>query len=291
MRIILLAGAVSVLALTSAAQAQDQVQEQVQDYDASTVVARVNGTEITLGHVIMLRGSLPEQYQQLPDEMLLPGLVEQLIDQTLLAEGVSDAPENDPASVRLLLENERRGALATRAVQADFEAPVDEAAVVAAYEAAIADFVPETEFNASHILVAEEEAAAEIRAEIEAGGDFEALAAEHSADPGSGANGGLLGWFGMGRMVPEFEAAVAALETGQISEPVQSQFGWHVIRLNETRETTPPTLEEVRPEVENQVRQQALQDRVIGMREGAEIELLVEGVPPAAIRQGELVAD
>src|SRR5690606_1102060 len=84
MRNFLLAGAVSAFALASAAHAQDA------DYDASTVLARVNGTEITLGHVLMLRGSLPEQYQQLPDEMLLPGLVEQLVDQTLLAQGVSD---------------------------------------------------------------------------------------------------------------------------------------------------------------------------------------------------------
>src|SRR5690606_9183133 len=141
-------------------------------------------------------------------------------DQTLLAERVSTSPENDPASVRLLLDNERRGALATRAVQADFAAPVDEAAVTAAYEAAIADFAPQTEFNASHILVTEEETASELNAEIDGGADFAALAAEHSADPGSGANGGELGWFGLGRMVPEFEAAVAGMEAGEVSDPV-----------------------------------------------------------------------
>jgi len=285
MRNFLLAGAVSAFALASAAHAQDA------DYDASTVLARVNGTEITLGHVLMLRGSLPEQYQQLPDEMLLPGLVEQLVDQTLLAQGVSDSPENDPASVRLLLDNERRGALATRAVQAEFEAPVDEAAVTAAYEAAIADFVPQAEFNASHILVSDEETATELRAEIEGGADFAELAGEHSADPGSGANGGELGWFGQGQMVPEFETAVAAMEAGEVSDPVQSQFGWHIILLNETRETSAPPLEEVRAEVENQVRQEALQARVIEMRAEADVELSVEGVPPAAVRQNELLAD
>ncbi len=285
MRSILVAGALAVFAVTSPAQAQDA------EVDASTVLAEVNGTQITLGHVIALRASLPDQYQQIPDEMLLPGLVEQLVDQTLLADEVSASTESDPASVKLLLENERRGALATRAVQAAFAEPVDEAAVTAAYEAAIAGFVGEPQFNASHILVADEATAAQLKAELDGGADFAALASEHSADPGSGSNGGLLGWFGTGQMVPEFEAGVAGLEPGEVSDPVQSQFGWHVILLNEKRDTTPPTLDEVRPEVENQVRQEALQARVAAMREGAEVELHLDGVAPSAIRQDELLAD
>ncbi len=285
MRSLLVAGAVAALVLASGARAQDA------EYDASTVLARVNGTEITLGHVIILRESLPQQYQQIPDDVLLPGLVEQLVDQTLLADEVSASPDSDPAAVRLLLENERRGALATRAVQQQFEAPVDSAEVEAAYETAIAGFQPQTEYNASHILVADEALAADLKAQIDGGADFAALATEHSTDPGSGAQGGLLGWFGEGRMVPEFETATAALEAGQVSEPVQSQFGWHIIRLNETRETTPPTLDEVRPEVENQIRQEGLQARVEALREAATIELGVTEVPAEALRNTGLLAD
>lgn len=285
MRSLLAAGAVSALLAAVGAHAQEA------SHDASTVLARVNGTEITLGHVIVLRDSLPPQYQQLPDEMLLPGLVEQLVDQTLLANEESASPDSDPLAVRLRLENERRGVLATRSVEAEFAEPLDEAAVQAAYETAIADFVPETEYNASHILVADEELAAELKAEIDGGADFAALAEEHSTDPGSAGSGGLLGWFGMGRMVPEFETAVAGLEVGEVSDPVQTQFGWHVVRLNETRETTPPALSEVRPEVENQLRQEALQARLTELRAGATVEIDLQDVPPAAIRDGSLVAD
>jgi hypothetical protein len=157
-------------------------------------------------------------------------------------------------------------------------------AVQAAYDAAIADFEPATEYSAAHILVETEEEANDLLAQIEGGADFAALATEHSQDPGSGANGGALGWFGAGRMVPEFEAAVVGLEPGGLAGPVQTQFGWHLIRLDETRETTPPPLEAVRAEVENQVRQEAVQAELEALRAGASIELVENAVAPAAIR-------
>lgn len=285
MRSLLTAGAVSALVLVSAAQAQDAA------YDAGTVLARVNGTEITLGHVIVLRDSLPQEYQALPDEMLMPGLLEQLVDQTLLADARAATGEPDPLFVRLRLDNERRGMLAGEAVQQEFAVPLDEAAVQAAYDAQVAGFVPQAEFNASHILVAEEAATAALKAEIEGGADFAELAREHSNDPGSGANGGLLGWFGLGSMVPEFEAAVAGMAVGEVAGPVQTQFGWHLIRLNETRDTTPPQLNEVRPQIESQLRQEALQARIAELREAGSVEMVETAVPPAAIRESDLITN
>jgi peptidyl-prolyl cis-trans isomerase C len=285
MRSLLAAGAVSALVFVSGVQAQDAA------YDASTVLARVNGTEITLGHVIVLRSSLPEQYQQLPDEMLLPGLLEQLVDQALLAVVKSPGAETDPLGVRLHLENERRGALAALAVQEQFGTPLDEATVEAAYAKSIEGFEPAREFNASHILVAEEAEATALKAEIDGGADFAALATEHSLDPGSGANGGSLGWFGLGRMVPEFETAVTTMTDGEVAGPIQTQFGWHLIRLNESRFTSPPPLAEVRGEIEGQLFQEALQARIAEMRAGAAIEMTEPGVPPAAIRETELVTN
>jgi peptidyl-prolyl cis-trans isomerase C len=106
---------------------------------------------------------------------------------------------------------------------------------------------------------------------------------------GSAANGGDLGWFGMGQMVPEFETAVVALEPGQVSAPVKSQFGWHLIKLNEKRETTPPPLDAARPEIENQLRQQALEARLAELRAAAKIETPETGTPPAAIRESDLL--
>lgn len=261
------------------------------DYDASTVLARVNGTEITLGHVVTLRERLPEQFLALPDETLLEGLIDQLIDQELLARTVSEAPEDDPLAVRLHLENERRGSLAQQVVRARIAAGIEDEAVQEAYDAAFAGFEGQTEFRASHILVETEEEAQEIRDEIEGGGDFAEIARERSQDPGSGARGGDLGWFGLGRMVEPFEEAVTALEPGEIGGPVETQFGWHVIRLEETRVTEPPSLEEVRPELENQIRQQRLAAELDALREAAEIERPQTGIPAAAIRDSAILEE
>jgi peptidyl-prolyl cis-trans isomerase C len=255
------------------------------DYDASTVLATVDGTEITLGHVIALRNQLPPQYQNLPDETLMTGLVDQLVNQQLLA---ATTGEEEPLAVRLHLENVRREALAGHAVEAAVEGAVDEAKVQAAYEEATAEFQPAPEYNASHILVETEERAQELKAELEAGADFAELAQANSSD-GSAAQGGELGWFGEGRMVPEFEAAVRELEVGEVSDPVQSQFGWHLIKLNEKRETSPPPLEQVRVEIENRLRQEALQAELEELRAAAQIERPETAPPPGAIRQTDLL--
>jgi len=299
MRRHLTAGILAGLSLTGFAVAQETTappapeaapaQAPAKAADPSTVLATVNGTEITLGHAIVMRDSLPAQYQQLPDDVLMKGVVDQLVDQTLLAQQVSTSPETDPLDVRLLLENERRGALAARVVQERVGAPLDDAEVQTAYDEQLKSFQAQKEFRASHILVASEAEAADLRAKIEAGEDFAELAKAHSTDPGSGAQGGSLGWFSAGQMVPEFDAAVAALEPGAVSQPVQTQFGWHVVRLEETRDTTPPTLEQVRPELENALRQQKLAAELDVLRSKAAVERPETPVPAEAIRQSDLV--
>ena len=270
--------------IAGAALAQDA------DYDADTVLATVGDTEITLGHVIVLRDRLPEQYRNIPDDVLMSGLVEQLVDQTLLATDVSAEPEEDPLEVRLHLDNERRGTLAAQVAQEVASGPFDDAEIEAAYEAAYADFEPQTEWNASHILVPDQELAQEIADQIAGDGDFAELAQEHSID-GSAASGGSLGWFGPGQMVPVFEEAVAELETGEVSEPVESDFGWHVIRLDDTRQSSPPPLEQVRGEIEDRLRQEAVQAKIAELRENTEVEIMETEVPPAAIRESDILSN
>jgi peptidyl-prolyl cis-trans isomerase C len=299
MRRYLTAGVLASLSLTGFAIAQETSTEPAteaapaqaaeQAVDPSTVLATVDGTEITLGHAIATRDSLPPQYQQLPDDVLMKGIVDQLVDQTLLAQQVSKSPETDPLEVRLLLENERRSALAGRVIQERVGAPLEDAEVQAAYDAQLGSFQPQKEFKASHILVETEQEAKDLRARIEAGEDFAELAKANSTDPGSGAQGGALGWFGAGQMVPEFDAAVATLEPGAVSQPVQTQFGWHVVRLEETRDTAPPTLAEVRPELENALRQQKLAAELDALRAEAAVERSEAAVPAAAIRQSDVV--
>lgn len=194
--------------------------------DASTVVARVNGDEITLGHVIATASALPAQYQQLEDEVLYDFILEQLVQQHLLSQEQDELNRLNA----LRLENETRSLRAVQTVEAITAATVTEEAVQNAYDAQFAEFEGEDEFNASHILVESEDEAKTIKTQLDDGADFAELAKEKSTGP-SGPNGGALGWFGKGQMVPEFENAVVALEKGQVSDPVQTQFGWHVLTL------------------------------------------------------------
>lgn len=250
--------------------------------DPAKVVATVGDTEITVGHMIVAWASLPEQYQGLPDEVLFQGILDQLIQQTALQQQFTGEL---PKRVTLQLENERRSLTAGEAINSIMESPLDEADVQAAYEEEYSNAEQGQEYNASHILVDTEEEAQAIAEELSAGGDFAAVARESSTGP-SGPNGGQLGWFGAGAMVPEFEAAVIALEPGAVSAPVQTQFGWHVIKLNEVRVQEAPALEDVRDELEMQIRQIRAQAKIEEVTAAATVDRSgAEGVVPSVIKQ------
>lgn len=253
---------------------------------AATVVATVDGTEITLGHMIVLRESLPAQYQSLPDDVLFKGILDQLVQQTALEKSIGEPSPRD----RLALENDRRGYLSGVALQEVIAAAVTDEALQAAYDARFKDAEPETEYNAAHILVAEEAKANELKAQIEAGGDFAELAKANSTDTGSGANGGELGWFGKGMMVKPFEDAVIAAEVGKVAGPVQSQFGWHLILVKETRKAAAPTLDEVRDELASEIEKAAVDARIAELTAAARIERPGEGLDPALLRDATLLS-
>lgn len=250
---------IALIAALSAAHAQEQA-------TADTVIATVNGVEITAANLLMMRAQLPQQYQSIPNADLFEGLVDQAVQQALLA---SQVKELDLAS-RVALQNQERNMLANIEVQRLFEDALTDEAIQEAYDARFAAAEPVTEFNASHILVETEEEAAAIKEELDNGADFSAIARDKSTGP-SAPNGGNLGWFQPGMMVPEFEKAVAALETGEISEPVQTQFGWHVVKLNETRLAEQPALEEVRDELVAELQAQIIEARIAELTNDAEI--------------------
>ena len=254
---------------------------------ADRVIATVDGTEITLGHMIVLRDALPAQYQSLPDDVLFQGILDQLIQQTLLSKAVE--PEMGKRDV-LALENARRAYLADGAVARALAQAVTPQAMQALYEMRFANAIPGTEFNAAHIIVATQAEAAEIRTQLDAGADFAEMARTKSTD-GAAANGGDLGWFGPGMMVKEFEDAVVAMKPGEIAGPLQTQFGWHLVKLNDTRPTAAPTFETVRPELEAELQQQAVDTRVAELTAAATITRDDAGIDPTILRDAELLAE
>ncbi|WP_372890189.1 peptidylprolyl isomerase [Rhodosalinus sp.] len=257
-----IAAALTALALATPATAQDEAP------DLSTVVATVNGDEINLGHMVAARENLPQQYQQLPDDVLFDALIDQLVQQTLL----SQTQDELTGIAEMTLENERRLLGAAQAVEDVVNTAVTDDALQSLYDERYADAEGGTEFNASHILVESEEEAQEIIAEIEGGADFSELAEARSTGP-SAASGGDLGWFGEGAMVEPFQQAVETLEPGTLAEaPVETQFGWHVIRLNETRTAEAPSLDDVRGELSEELRQSAVDTQVEELRDEAEID-------------------
>lgn len=262
-----------------AASAEATTTEAV-EVTADTVLASVNGEEITVGHIVAARAMLPQQYQQLPDEVLLPGLVDQLVQQTVLSQAIDEISP----MVDIQLDNERRSMVAAEKIEDVISDAVDDAALQAAYDEKYSDAEPTPEWNASHILVESEAEAADLVEQArEDDADFAALAKEFSTGP-SGPNGGELGWFSAGMMVEAFETAVADMEAGEVAGPIQTQFGWHVIKLNETRQKGAPALDEVREELITELQSSAVEEAVAKLIEAATIERMeLEGLDPAVL--------
>ncbi len=278
-------GAALSLGLALPAVAQDAEAEApatetaTMDVTAETVVATVNGEEITLGHLMAARLALPQQYQALPNEVLLPGLVEQLIQQTVLSQATTEVS----ARGQIQIDNEIRAVKATETLGDILAGAVDEDKVQALYAENYVDAEPSVEWNASHILVETEEEAAALIEELNDGADFAALAREHSTGP-SGAEGGALDWFGPGMMVEPFEVAVKDMEVGEVAGPLQTQFGWHVVKLNDTREAPVPELEAVRGEIIEALENEAVEAALAEMLEGAEVERIeLDKIDPAVL--------
>ena len=256
----------SVLAITAIMAAPAFAQEAT---NAETVVATINGTDITVGHLILAYDTLPDNYKSLPTDQLFQGLLEQMVQQTLLSQ---TAQNPDLPAVRYAIENEKRLMLAGVAVNELSDARITPDALRAKYEATYGKEGADlgVEYNAAHILLETEEAAIDMVDRLTKGADFTELAKVHSTGP-SGPNGGDLGWFGEGMMVAEFENAVKAMEVGAVSDPVQTQFGWHVIKLNDTRPIKAPEFESVQNELAAEMQREVVENRIRELQDGATI--------------------
>lgn len=255
--------------------------------DPATVVATVDGTDITLGQLIIARSQLPQQYNQFPPDVIYQGILDQVVQQQLLSNSLTDVP----ARVGWAMANEERSLRAGEVITDLSATAVTDEAIQAAYDemtaAAAAD--PVMEWNASHLLVETKEAAEAAQERINAGEDFAAVATEVSTGP-SGPTGGELGWFGPGQMVAEFETALDGMAPGDVSGPVQTQFGWHIIKLNETREKPVPTLEEMKPEIVSNLQEAVILAKIEELKANAEITLPEDGsIDPAVLTNIDLL--
>jgi len=238
---------------------------------ATGIVATVNGQQISAeAFDVFLQAvtgkpaaeATPEQKSQVLD---------QLIDMTIVAqagekEGLQDLPATK-ARISLLTTQILAQATTEKYLETH---PVSETEVKADYDTQVAN-VP-LEYKAQHILVDTKEKAEEIIKELEAGADFDKLAARDSKDP-SGKNGGDLGWFNLQTMVKPFSDAVAALKKGEITkQPVETQYGWHVIKLEDTRTPTIPAFEDVKPQVEQMTQRKKIEAYLDELRKSAKIQ-------------------
>jgi peptidyl-prolyl cis-trans isomerase C len=271
--------AVPALAQDAAAPAEAPAAAAPAPVSPDTVVATVAGEPITEADLSFAAEDLTQELQQMPPEQRKPFLVRVLIDMKVMAHAGREAGMADTP-----LFQQRLKYLEDRSLRRAFFADtignaVTEEAVRADYDKFVADFVPQDEIRASHILVSTEDEAKAIKADLDGGADFAAIAKEKSIDPGA-ANGGDLGFFGKGMMVAPFETAAFALtDVGQISDPVQSQFGWHIIKLEEKRQSTPPTFEQVAGQLQQQLMMNTFDDVVARLMDGVTID-----IPDAALK-------
>ena len=261
----LLAASLATVMFASPVMAQDAAPAEDQ------VLATVNGEEILESEVRATQQGLPQQYRQLPFEMLKPMLVDREINQRLLMLAGQDAGLADDDEVKKQLAALERRLVAETYLERAITEKVTDDAIKAHYDEFVKTNEPEPQVHARHILLENEEDAKAVIAELDDGADFVELAKEKSTGP-SAPNGGDLGFFNKGDMVAPFAEAAFSMEPGTYSkEPVQTQFGWHVILVEEKKDGVQPTLEEVRQQMEAEVTQQAVQDLIEELRSDAEV--------------------
>ncbi len=251
-----------------------------QDTEAAEdpTVAIVDGTPIALSEVTAYAATLPQQYQQAFDQ-IFPYLVQRLIDLSLIDKAAKDDGLSGDEVVqervaRLTLEVMREVYM-----ERLLAAAVSDQEVEARYQAFLEENPPVEEIRARHILLENEEAAREIIAELDEGADFAELAQEQSTGPSS-AQGGDLGYFTGEQMVPSFTEAAFALEPGSYtSDPVQTEFGWHVILVEDKRPKDPPGFEQVAPQLTQELQGAAIENHIASLRAGAEIEVMESAQP------------
>jgi peptidyl-prolyl cis-trans isomerase C len=276
------------MALAPAAVLAQDAPAAAPEITPDTVVATVGGESITEADIAFAAEDLQQELNQMPPADRKAFLVTVLIDMKVMAKAARDASMNQTDIFKRRLQYLEERALRRAYFTERIAAGVNEQTIQAAYDAFVASFQAVEEVHAKHILVATKEDAEAIKAELATGKAFEVLAMEKSTDPSAKQNGGDLGFFQRGQMVGPFEeAAFAMTEPGQLSEPIETQFGWHVIRFEEKRMSQPPTLEQMAPQLQQQVMFQAFEDTVGTLKKDITIDIPDAELAAGVARQSQ----
>jgi peptidyl-prolyl cis-trans isomerase C len=242
--------------------------------DPNKVVATIDGKPVSEADLALAQQSVDQQYAQLPPDQRRAAAFMAIMELRLMADkAVAQGLDKDPDFQRRMAFLEQR-ALHSEVIDKDVGAKITDQEVRARYDKQMADTPPVNEIKARHILVKTKEEAEAIIKELDGGADFVALANEHTTDPSGKTSGGDLGYFSAGQMVPEFEKAALALNVGQYTkEPVQSQFGWHVIKVEDKRAQQPPAFDTVKDEIRNLVFREKYFAMVGDLRKAAKVDV------------------
>ena len=245
------------------------------------VAATVNGQPILRSEVLEAINSLPQQYRQMPVEMLVPLMAEQVATARLVAQkGIDAGLQNDPEVKERVASAERR-IIQDVWLQRQIKAKITDQAIQDAYKKYLSDNPPQDQVKARHILVDSEDKAKELIKKLQGGAKFEDLANANTTDPSGKDSGGDLGWFSKDQMVPEFADAAFKLDKGKFTAaPVKTQFGWHVILVEDKRTLPQPTLDEVKPQLEEQLSQQLVPQIIAEVKQGANIVVMGQDGKP-----------
>ncbi|MFD9900040.1 peptidylprolyl isomerase [Mesorhizobium sp. NPDC059025] len=250
--------------------------------DPNAVIATVDGKPITEADLTLAEGELSRQFAQLPAEQRRAAALSAAIEiKVLSAKAIADGLDKDPEFQRRVAFLQQR-ALHGELVEKEVVGKITDAEIRARYDKEIASQPPVNEVHARHILVKTKEEADAIVKKLDAGEDFQKLANENTKDPSGKTNGGDLGFFGPGQMVPEFEKAAMALEVGKYTkEPVQTQFGWHIIKLEDKRQQQPPAFDQVKDQAKSAVIRDKYFEAVKEARKAAKVEIPDENLRKA----------
>jgi peptidyl-prolyl cis-trans isomerase C len=245
------------------------------------VVARVNGDEIHRSDVMRELQMAGPQMQQLPPQMIYPQILQKMIATKVVSQkGYADGMQND-AEVKQRVKNLEAQVVAEAYVHKQVEPKITDAKIKERYDQLSAKFKPQDEVRARHVLLKTEEEANDVIKQLKGGTDFAKLAEEKSKDTGSAKQGGDLGYFIHDAMVKAFADAAFAMKVGEISDKaVKTEFGYHVIKVEDKRKSSPPPIAEVKDQIANQLGQEMTNDEVKALEAKAKIEKFnIDGSP------------